>query len=152
MGENQVTLNGRVFDLAEPSLGITLRILNVIGSVGMRAEKAAHAVAVRPTDRTLIFALLSEMGEDDLYNLGSAVLQFQDAKEGRRWLRENGLRLDPIIQAFFINLKLSTDLVDSIKDFFDGANQVSAMIGKITGRAEAERAITETPPTPTASE
>jgi len=126
--ENTVVLNGREFHIEEPSVEITLRILKVIGKVAMRAEEAATRVMKSPGRRTLLFALLSEVDEQDLINLGSAALQFKDDREGKRWLKENGIKIAPIVDALFLNLKLSTDLVEAIQSFLTGIEGLGTML------------------------
>ena len=126
--ENTVVLNGREFHIEEPSVEITLRILKVIGKVAMRAEEAATRVMKSPGRRTLLFALLSEVDEQDLINLGSAALQFKDDREGKRWLKENGIKVAPIVDALFLNLKLSTDLVEAVQSFLTGIEGLGTML------------------------
>jgi len=126
--ENTIVLNGREFPIEEPSVEITLRILKVIGKVAMRAEEAATRVMKSPGRRTLLFALLSEVDEQDLINLGSAALQFKDDREGKRWLKENGIKIAPIVDALFLNLKLSTDLVEAIQSFLTGIEGLGTML------------------------
>ena len=126
--ENTVVLNGREFHIEEPSVEITLRILKVIGKVAMRAEEAATRVIKNPNRWTLLFALLSEVDEADLINLGSAALQFKDDREGKRWLKENGIKVAPIVDALFLNLKLSTDLVEAVQSFLTGIEGLGAML------------------------
>ena len=126
--ENTVVLNGREFHIEEPSVEITLRILKVIGKVAMRAEEAATRAIKNPNRRTLLFALLSEVDEQDLINLGSAALQFKDDREGKRWLKENGIKVAPIVDALFLNLKLSTDLVEAVQSFLTGIEGLGTML------------------------
>ena len=128
MSENTIVLNEREFQIEEPSVEITLRILKVIGRVAMRAEEAATRVMKNPGRRTLLFALLSEVDEQDLINLGSAALQFDDDREGKRWLKENGIKIAPIVDALFLNLKLSTDLVEAIQSFLTGIEGLGTML------------------------
>ena len=128
MSENTIVLNEREFQIEEPSVEITLRILKVIGRVAMRAEEAATRVMKNPGRRTLLFALLSEVDEQDLINLGSAALQFDDDREGKHWLKENGIKIAPIVDALFLNLKLSTDLVEAIQSFLTGIEGLGTML------------------------
>ncbi len=72
---NTVTLNGRAFELREPDYGIVLRVLNVVGNVGLRAESTVRAALANPTDTSLIFGVLAAMRPEDVLRLGSAVLQ-----------------------------------------------------------------------------
>ena len=118
--DNVVTLNEREFVLSEPDYDVVLRILNVVGDVGLRAEGKVRAVLDKPTDTALIFGLLAAMQPDDLLRLGAAVLQFETEEEGVTWLREHGVKIAPIVKAFVINISLSTDLVEALENFIEG--------------------------------
>ncbi|MBN2004133.1 MAG: hypothetical protein JXA21_12325 [Anaerolineae bacterium] len=117
---NTVTLHGREFTLAEPDFGIVLRLLNVIGDVGLRAEAKVRNAIMDPTDMSLIFGLLAAMHLDDALRLGSAALQFPTEEEGVAWLQEHGVKITPIVQALLINVSLSTDLVAALENFTSG--------------------------------
>ncbi len=128
---NTVTLDGRDFTLREPDFGIVLRLLNVIGDVGLRAEGKVRAALEHPTDTALIFGLLAAMQPDDVLRLGSAVLQFPTEDEGVAWLQEHGVKIAPLVRAFVINASQSSDLIEAIENFTQG----------ITGKA-----VTLSPP------
>jgi hypothetical protein len=134
----------REFILEEPSAGVVLRILNVIGAVAMRAETAAERVMKEPTNRAVLFGLLAVLSEDDLIRLGSAVLQFEDDRDGRKWLKSKGVLVAPLVKALFINLRLSKDLMEALRNFFGG---VEAVMGVVEAIAPPEipilRAATE---------
>lgn len=138
MADNVVILQGREFEIGEPNTGAVLTILNVIGSVGVRAEKAAVAVSKNPTHRAVLMGLLAEMTEDDLIKLGAAVLQFPDGENGRAWLRKHGVRVAPLVRALMLNLQQSTDLIEAIQAFFDGIEPLSAMINTLAAMATGE--------------
>ncbi|MBN2005812.1 MAG: hypothetical protein JXA21_20815 [Anaerolineae bacterium] len=120
MKPNTVTLNGRVFELREPDYGIVLRVLNVVGDVGLRAESTVRAALANPTDASLIFGLLAAMRPGDVLRLGSAVLQFPTEEEGVAWLQETGVKIAPIVQALLVNVNLSADLVAAVENFTSG--------------------------------
>jgi hypothetical protein len=86
--DDVVTLGGREFTIEEPTVEITLRILNVIGKLGLRGERlAATQVVKNPTSRAALFGMLAAMTVSDLVRFGSAVLQFEDDKEGQKWMK-----------------------------------------------------------------
>jgi hypothetical protein len=136
-----VQYGDREFILEEPSADIVLRILNVIGSVAMRAETAAERVMKEPTNRAVLFGLLAVLGEGDLIRLGSAVLQFDDDADGRKWLKGKGVLVAPLVKALFINLKLSRDLMEALRNFFGG---VEAVMGVVEAIAPPEIPILRT--------
>lgn len=118
-----VSLGGREFTIGEPDIGITLRIVNVIGRLGVRGEKIAARLIQNPTSRAVLFGMLAGLSIADLQEFASAVLQFEDEKEGRRFVRDlgrKGLKLAPIIKAFFLNYALSEDLRESLTNFTEG--------------------------------
>lgn len=126
--DNIVVLNDREFELEEPSIDVTLRILNVIGSVGLRAESTVRRVVENPDSRVVVMGLLAVLSKDDLIRLGSAVLQFENDREGRKWLKKEGLKVAPLIKALMINLSLSNDLVEALGSFFDGAEMITGTL------------------------
>jgi len=71
------------------------------------------------------------MSRDDLVKLGSAVLQFESDREGRKWLKEHGVKVAPLVKGLMINLKLSTDLVEALQSFFDGIEGVANLLEMI---------------------
>jgi len=131
-----VTVYGREFVIEPPNIGVTLRIINIFGRLGIRGEKAALlslrtlADGMRggavPTvsGRAAVFGMLAALRVDDLYALGSAVLQFDKDTQGKAWLRKapdgQDVPLAPLIQALFLNLMQSDDLKDGLTSFFDG--------------------------------
>ena len=129
-----VELGGRAFALEEPNVGITLRILNVIGRLGVRGEKIASRVIRNPGNRAVIMGMLTALDVEDLYSFGAAVLQFEDEKEGRKWLRElgpRGLKLAPLVKAFFINYQKSEDLRESLANFFVGLEMLEGSLSDL---------------------
>lgn len=66
---------------------------------------------------SVVFGILAEVTEHDLLCLGSAVLQFEDDADGRRWWTDRGLLYAPIVQALIINIRLSSDIQETIKAF-----------------------------------
>jgi hypothetical protein len=138
--ENVVVYAGRQFHLEEPTTDHVIAILNVIGSVAVRAESTAARLVKNPTNRAVLFGVLAAMNKEDLVSLGRAVLQFPLDREGRREAKEffgqKGVRVAPLVRALMINLKLSTDLVEALKAFFDGIGGIEALLDAI---APAER-------------
>jgi len=131
---NEVTLAGRTFTIEEPKIGAIIQILKVFGGLAVRGERAAlrqlQSVAKNPSlsNRVVIFGMLAAFSEQDLVWLGSAVLQFDDVKAGRKWLNSIELELAPIIKAFFLNLSQSSDLRESISVFFAGLGSVDGFL------------------------
>jgi len=118
-----VEMGGREFTIGEPDIGITLRIVNVIGRLGVRGEKIAARLIQNPTSRAVLFGMLAGLSIADLQEFASAVLQFEDEQEGRKFARDlgrKGLKLAPIIKAFFLNYALSQDLRESLANFTEG--------------------------------
>lgn len=146
MSENVVTLNGRTFELHEPSTSTVLSILNVIGKVGMRAETAAAQAMRNPSSRAIVFGLLAEMTMKDLTGLGVAVLQV-DAKDKEvvAFIEQN-VRVAPLVQAFLINVSLSTDLVEAMQTFLSGTALLTGMVKAVQPNQ------TPTPEAPTSAE
>ena len=128
MSENTVTLNGRVFDIQEPSTGTVLSILNVIGRVGMRAETAAAQAMSNPSSRAIVFGLLAEMTMTDLANLGIAVLQVDPKDKDTVVFIQGNIKVAPLVQAFLINVSLSTDLVEAMQTFLSGMALLTGMV------------------------
>jgi len=148
---NTITYFDREFELAEPSTGIVLRILNTIGTIAVRAEGTASRLVKNPSNRAVLFGLLAEVNEADLIRLGSAVLQFEDDREGRKWFKaqakEQNLRVAPLVDALLINLELSEDLTEAISNFFGGAEKLVGMLDRMLPAAllTTEEAETEEP-------
>lgn len=123
---NTVTLHGREFALREPDFGIVLRLLNVIGDVGLRADVKTRAALTQvaltggPDTTALLFGILATMQPQDVLRLGAAVLQFPTEDEGVTWLQEHGVKITPIVRALIINLSLSTDLIEALENFTQG--------------------------------
>jgi hypothetical protein len=141
MSENTVTLNGRVFELREPSTSTVLSILNVIGRVGMRAETAAAQTMSNPSSRAIVFGLLAEMTVKDLTNLGVAVLQTDPKDKDTAAFIEQNVKVTPLVQAFLINVSLSTDLVEAMRTFLSGTALLTGMVKGVLPTSET--------PTPT---
>jgi len=142
-GSNIVAYADREFEIGEPDIGITLRIIRCFGQVGIRAERAVMRAlsslaqgaqsAPTPSGRAVMFGMLATLQEQDLIALGSAVLQFKDDREGRRWIREHGLKLAPIVKALFLNIAQSTDLREAFDNFFVGLGMVDGFLTGIEG-------------------
>lgn len=127
-----VEMGGRAFTIEEPSLDITLRVLNAIGRMALRGEKAAEALLRNPSSRTAIWGLLAVVDARDLEKLGSALLQFEDDREGREFIRglqaTGQLCIAPLIKAFFLNWSLSTDLQEALANFTVGVVGLQAAL------------------------
>ena len=131
MSDNTITYGDREFELAEPSTGIVLRILNTVGTIAVRAEGTASRLVKSPSNRAVLFGLLAEVNEADLIRLGSAVLQFEDDRAGHKWLKGQDLRVAPLVDALLINLQLSEDLTEAISNFFGGAERLVGMLDRM---------------------
>lgn len=135
---NVVELAGRSFTIEEPNVDVILRILKVFGQIMLRGEAAAlrriGGVVKNPkaSFRSVAMGALAALSEQDLVALGGAVLQFEDDKEGRKWLRSIELRLSPLVRAFFLNLSQSEDLRETIADFFTGFEGLEDLFGNIS--------------------
>jgi len=141
--QRTVTVFDREFAIGQPTLGITLRIINVMGQVGVRGERVAMRAlqslaqgaqqAPTPSSRAALFGMLAALSVEDVIALGSAVLQFDDDREGRGFLRKSPegqqLPLSPIVRALFLNLMQSEDLRDCLTDFFDGLRMTESLLG-----------------------
>jgi len=131
VSDNTITYGDREFELTEPSTGIVLRILNTIGTIAVRAEGPASRLVKNPSNRAVLFGLLAEVNEADLIRLGSAVLQFEDDRAGRKWLKGQDLRVAPLVDALLINFQLSEDLTEAISNFFGGAEKLVGMLDRM---------------------
>ena len=138
---NVVVMHDREFLLEEPSIEITLRILNCVGSLAMRAEHAATRAMKNPTSRAAMFGLLAVMHKNDLLHLGSAALQFESDREGRKWLKEHGVKIAPLVKALLINVRLSEDLVEALRAFFDGIARVETLLTNLVPMPTEEALI-----------
>jgi len=129
-----VELGGRTFEIDEPNIGITLRIINVIGRIGVRGEKIASRLVQNPSSRAAVFGILAGLNVVDLYDFGSAVLQFEDEKEGRRFMKDlgpKGLKLAPLVKAFFLNYAQSDDLREALANFTMGQDLLEVTLREI---------------------
>ena len=135
--DRTVTLAGRDFVIDEPTIGIVVRIIKVFGGILIHGEKVAVR-AVQPlgkadvSNRAALFGALAAFSERDLVALGSACLQFEDDKDGRKWLESIDLKLAPLVKAFFLNLTQSDDLQESFSAFFDGMEMAGSVWGNLT--------------------
>lgn len=128
---NTVTLSGRVFSIHEPSTATVLSILNVVGRVGMRAEKLAASVMSNPSSRAVVFGLLAAMTVDDLTKFGIAVLQVDGKDAESCKFIEANLRVAPLVQAFLLNVSLSTDLAEALRSFFAGTTILTGVVNRL---------------------
>lgn len=139
----KVTVYGQDFVIESPNVGITLRIINCFGILGVRGERVAirllkslaagtQSQTVQVSSRAALFGILAALNLEDMYSLGSAVLQFPEDKKGRAFLRDapegQTLPLSPLIRALFLNLSQSTDLRDAVTDFFDGLGMMEDLL------------------------
>jgi len=147
--DNTIVMHGREFVLSEPSTGVVIRILNVIGSLGVRASKASGPftgdaeftgegmiTALLSGAVSVAFGLLAVLSEHDLLKLGSAVLQFENDTKGRQWLIKKGLLVTPLVEALFINIKLSNDLVQAVQAFLAGIDGLSGIVELFAPKTE----------------
>lgn len=141
-----VTVFDRDFAIGPPNIGTTLRIINVFGQVGVRGERVAMRAlqslargaqaAPTPSSRAALFGMLAALQVEDVIALGSAVLQFEDDREGRGFLRKapegKQIPLSPIVRALFLNVMQSEDLRDCLVDFFDGLRMTEGLLGDLS--------------------
>lgn len=145
---NIVTLGGREFEIDEPDIGITVRIINIIGILLNRGEKTAlrsierlarqaqadglgASALTQPSTRAVLFGVLAALNVEDLIAFGSTVLQFEDDREGRKWLRSVKLELAPLVRAFWLNVAQGTDLMEALRSFFVGLDVASDILPQI---------------------
>jgi len=132
ISEPTIEMGERKFRIEEPTLEITLRILNSLGRIALRGERAAEALVRNPSSRTAMWGLLAVIDTGDLEKLGSALLQFEDDREGRRFIRglQNAkqLRVAPLIKAFFLNWSQSTDLQEALANFTVGVVELQTAL------------------------
>jgi hypothetical protein len=141
--DNVVVMHGEEFHLEEPSTDVTIRILNVLGMIATRSEAHVQRMIKEPSNRAVLLGLLAVISENDLIKLGSAVLQFESDSKGRKWLKEKGVKVAPIIKALMINIGLSDDLVEALRSFFDGIGLVGKALEKLNLREETGTEETE---------
>lgn len=133
-----VTVDGREFHLVEPTTGDVLRILNVVGTIAMRAEEQANRLIKNPSVRAVLFGLMATIKMDDLKSLATAVFQFPDDRDGKReaaeWFGEHPVKVTPVIEALMINVSLSNnDLGEAIRAFLSGIGGLEAMLVGLMG-------------------
>jgi len=139
----RLTVHGREFLLTEPDGRIIVRLLNVVGAVGVRAtaqvrkamQEAAEAIAKQAKaggaegegiikagglNPMTVLSILASLEEADLLKIGSAALQFKDEREGIRWLDKEGVDLNGILKALMFNIELSGGIVDTLAGFIAG--------------------------------
>jgi len=136
-----IEMGERTFTIEEPSLEITLRILNALGRIALRGERAAEALLRNPSSRTALWGLLAVIDTGDLEKLGSALLQFEDDREGRKFIQAlkatKQLRVAPLIKAFFLNWSLSTDLQEALANFTVGVAELQTALTIVLPKAQA---------------
>jgi len=144
--EAAVEVYGRRFEIEPPTIGVTLRILNSFAGLAVRGERAVirslQSIAgrggaqVQVSTRAALFGMLAVLNIEDLHALGAAVLQFEDDREGRKFLRNpppgEALKLAPLVRGLMLNLSKSDDLRDSLADFFDGMGMLENLVGGLT--------------------
>lgn len=148
--DNVVVMHGEEFHLEEPSTDVTIRILNVLGSIATRSEAHVQRMMKNPSNRAVLLGLLAVISENDLIKLGSAVLQFESDSSGREFFKKNGVKVAPIVKALMINLSLSDDLVEALRAFFDGIGLVGGVLERLNpnpsdGETETEEADEDGP-------
>jgi hypothetical protein len=129
--DNVVRFGGKAFEIGEPDLGVTLRILNAIGRIGVRGERVAARLIKNPSSRAVVFGMLAALQEDDLRGLAIALLQLEDTKENRRWLREARMQVAPLVKAFFLNYSQSEDLREALANFFVGQEMLEMSLADL---------------------
>jgi len=138
-----VEYGGETFEIGEPNADIVLRILNCLGKIGMRGEGAAVRVMRKPTTLATLFGLMAVLDQTDIVDLGSAVFQFEEKAEGKRFMKAHEVRVAPVIKALFFNLQQSEDLVEAISAFFDGIEGLSQLIERVVPSGLAPKMETE---------
>lgn len=131
LADRTVELGGETFEIVEPDIGVTLKIVNAVGRIGLRGERLAARVIRNPTSRAAVFGMLAGLQIDDLHHLACAVLQYEDEKAGRKWLRglgPKGMKLAPIVRAFFLNYAQSEDLREALANFTQGQDLLEATL------------------------
>lgn len=127
-----VTMGAEEFTIEEPSLEITMRILNSVGRMALRGERAAETILQNPTSRAAIWGLLAVIDVEDLAKLGAALLQFEDEKTGKKFIKglrdSKDLRLAPLVKAFFLNWSQSTDMQEALGNFTAGVLELQAVL------------------------
>lgn len=133
--ENLVAYAGaddtRDFLIEEPDTGEVIAILNILGTVGVRAEATAVRLMKKPTAIGTLMGLLAVLKERDLRKLADIVLQVREDKRGRNWLEDQPLKVAPIVQALFMNIEQSDDLAESIAAFFGGIERVMTVLNRL---------------------
>ena len=104
------------FELGEPSAQTTILMINALCALGRRSQQHALKVMRNPTAAGVLWGLGEIMTVDDLVRFGSAALRFDDDREGRKWIRNEGARIGPILEAVTVTLAQSTELVDALKN------------------------------------
>jgi hypothetical protein len=63
---------------------------------------------------------------------------FESDAAGRKWIEKNGVKVAPLIQALMLNIKLSDDLIEALRSFFDGIGLVGEVLDRLNLGGETE--------------
>jgi hypothetical protein len=129
-----VVYGDREFLIEEPNTETVIRLLNVVGAIGMRTEHylgsnlkglfnqvvGGKNVAASPPVEAMLFALLAVLGMNDIQRIGAIAL-FGGGKiaedRGLAFFKELGpdrIKIAPIVKALAYRVSLSTDLMEAL--------------------------------------
>jgi len=127
----QVGHKGRKFELDALDGILLLRALQALTGVVERSEQAVTDIVAALTkaqkgeeqgaDRSVLFLpivkLITNLKEDDLLKLASALFGFTDEAEGIAYFKGVGIELGALFKALSINIDMVMDLIESLGFF-----------------------------------
>ena len=148
--DNTIMVDGQEFEIQEPDTLILVRVLQVVGRVGLRVEGEFNGLLSKLVSRTegeeeaslsvntpAFLALLAHLDEGEILKLAAALFQFPDEREGVRFFKKHRLRLPVLLQALQMNLEASEEL---IRDLLEVVSNFTPFLAGV---------VTATKPAPT---
>lgn len=124
-----VKVADREFEIGEPDATHIVRILNIAGIVGTRAENVAAGMGKKLFERITrenpgdnewlgtLFPFLAALTPDDFLKLMSALLQFDSEQEGVKWLSKNKPKLSDVVNVIVATLDNIDGMITALQNF-----------------------------------
>lgn len=134
-----VKIAEREFEIGEPDATHLVRILNVVGNVGTRAENVAAQMGKRLFERITgetpgdnewlgtLFPFLAALTPEDFLKLMAALLQFDSEQEGVKWLSKNKPKLNDVVNCIVATLDNLDGIITSLQNFTPVFRQLRAI-------------------------
>jgi len=133
---NVIHIGERTFEIGPPDALSIVRLAQVIGRVGLRAEEQAkrlgfalfEQVQAQADTQTApakgnsnlvasIMAFLAVLTDDDFLEFTAALLQAENPRKLARALKGEKIPLSAVVSAIKLNLEQSDDIVEAIENF-----------------------------------